>query len=95
MVALARVRGAPDEVVKAVRGAGLQDAEDSAVSEMGALLLAWAYCETGRADEALAAVSAASQKHPDRPRLVLQQASLALGLGRRSPRGHVTGSPTC
>ena len=80
-VALARVRGAPDEVVKAVRGAGLQDADDPAASELGALLLVWAYCETGRADEAFAAVAAARQKHSGRPRLLLQQARLALGLG--------------
>ena len=86
-VALARVRGAPEEVVKAVRGAGLQDAEDPAEAELGALLLAWAYCETSRADEALAAVAAASQKHPGRPRLVLLRASLALELGRAAIGG--------
>lgn len=80
-VASARVRGAPDEVVKAVRGAGLRDADDPAASELGALLLAWAYCETGRADEALTVLAEASQRHAGRPRLVLQQARLALGLG--------------
>ena len=77
----ARVRGVPEGVLRAVREAALQDSEDPGVCELGAMLRAWAYCETGRTDEALTALAAASQKHPGRPRLLLHQARLTLGLG--------------
>lgn len=79
--AAARLRCASDEVVTAVREAGLQDAEDPAMSELGVLLLAWAHCEEGRAEEALAALVTASERHPGRPRLMLHTATLTLRLG--------------
>lgn len=80
-VTAARVQGVPEEVLKSVREAGLQDSEDPAVCQLGAALLAWAFVEQDRPEEALAALIAATKRHPGRPWLLLHQAQLTLGLG--------------
>ena len=79
--AAARVRGVPEEVLKAVREAALQDSEDPAVCQLGAALLAWAFSVKDRPEEALAALDAAAKRHPGRPWALLHQAQLTLGLG--------------
>jgi len=78
---VARVRSDPEGVLAAVSSAAPQDSDDPGVAELGAILVAWAHCESGRPEEALAVLAAASQNHPDRTRLLLAQARLALALG--------------
>ena len=77
----ARMRRVPEEVLEAVREAALQDSEDPAVCELAAGMLAWAFLEKDRPEEALAALDVAATRHPGRPWLLLQQAQLTLGLG--------------
>lgn len=78
---VARVRRDPEGVLAAVNAAAPQDSDDPGVAELGAILLAWAHCESGRPEEALAVLAAASQNHPGQTRLLLAQARLALALG--------------
>ena len=80
-VTVARVRRDPEGVLAAVSSAAPQDSDDPGVAELGAMLLAWAHCESGRPEEALSVLASASQNHPGQTRLLLQQARLALALG--------------
>ena len=77
---LARIGRIPEEVLKATRAAAPADSEDPAVCELGAGLLAWAFREQGRPEEALAALDAAGKRNPGRPWLLLQQAQITLEL---------------
>lgn len=81
-VAAARVRGSSQEFLEAVREAALQESEDPTECELGAMMLMSAYCDAERAEEALPLLAAASERHPDRPRLRLNQANLLLVLGQ-------------
>ena len=81
-VATARVHGSSRELLEAVREAALQDSEDPTECELGAMMLMSAYCAEERAEEALPLLAAASERHPDRPRLRLNQAYLLLVLGQ-------------
>ena len=80
-VAAAGVRGSSQEVLKAVREAALQDSEDPTACELGTMMLESAYYEADRVEQALRLLAAASERHPDRPRLRLRQAYLMLVLG--------------
>ena len=81
-VAAARVRGSSREFLKAVREAALHDSEDPTECELGAMMLMSAHCDAERAEEALPLLAAAGERHPDRPRLRLNQAYLLLVLGQ-------------